>query len=519
MRIIKDYGNFANNARKHAIGMMTAFGVYEYDEGSNEVRLSERSREVRNALTENYQLVPLWASFAIGVECLLKAVLCKHECLHIRKGKLSERVDDLQKHAANYVDAKRVLLGAGSIEVTARDNEWLREQLENAGIDRLYDIDTSPLGYNIGRLKDLHSKKVITEEERWLLTNSLLVLKDVRRNVDLHSFHSVTIGGSFNGDLENLYFPAINLLLNVYNRVGGTPCGPKGVGGRTHDDHGQPCAVGVPLAVTCATRRTDPYLDRGGKSDVSRVVERITMGLEHTDRWAGRHGPTPGNPYLNPPQVREGDKQSRPLAPGLWLLAGIGLLCGVVLLLAMADWITISLTPAPMKTEEVAVDGDRKTRIIRFDGKSWKWAGVYPGGIDYCFFEGEVYSCESPDIRLLVLRPTPERDDLYERIHVTQRKNPYGGWVNDGVEETWLGEGPTRHEIAHFKMGKLHGEAKGWDEMGRLDRREQYYNDLEHGMHESWYSNGQKEDEIMYHFGEQISLKSWNPDGSPFVRD
>ena len=239
------------------------------------------------------------------------------------------------------------------------------------------------------------------------------------------------------------------------------------------------------------------------------------MGLEHTNRSAAPQEPTPGNPDLNPPQVQEGDKQSRGLAPILWVVPGIGFLCVVVL---AVHWTTIFPTPAPVRT---GTDAKQKSRVIRFDGQSWNWAGVYPGGIDYCFFEGDVYTCESPGIRLLVLRPTPERGNFYERIHAIQRKTPHGGWLNDGIHESWLREGPSRHEISHFKMGKLHGEFKAWDETGRLVSRQQYYNDMEHGLHESWYSNGQKEYEVVYQSGVEISGKVWNPDGSPFsfVRD
>lgn len=216
--ISKDFSTFAENTRKHALGMMTAFGVYEYDESSNRLNLASNAQEIRADLHKKYQLVPLWASFGIGVECLLKGVLCRHECMPVRKGKVSERVGELRPEGSNYPQAKHVLEGAGSIAVTAQGNRWLERMFAEKGIDKLFDIDTCPLNDNINALKQLVTKGLITREERWSLYNAIVVLKDVRRNVDVHTFYSITIGGSFNGDLENLYLPAVNLLLDVYCR-------------------------------------------------------------------------------------------------------------------------------------------------------------------------------------------------------------------------------------------------------------------------------------------------------------
>jgi len=64
----------------------------------------------------------------------------------------------------------------------------------------------------------LVNRGIISRDERWQLHTALQVLLDVRRNVDAHTFFGITVGGSFNGDLEDLYLPAVNLLLDVYNR-------------------------------------------------------------------------------------------------------------------------------------------------------------------------------------------------------------------------------------------------------------------------------------------------------------
>jgi hypothetical protein len=218
VKLSKGLGRFAENAREHAIRLMGAFGVFTYDEACNTVVLAADADVRRSKMAEQHQLVPMWASFSIGVECLLKAVLCHHESLPIKKGKVSERLSHLRPEGKNYGDARHVLTFVGGIDVYAEPDTWLSRQLAAEGIDKLYDVNTGTLEDNINALKKLFLKGLITREERWTLHNALLVLKDIRRNIDLHTFHGITVGGSFGGDLEKLYLPAVNLLLEVYSR-------------------------------------------------------------------------------------------------------------------------------------------------------------------------------------------------------------------------------------------------------------------------------------------------------------
>ena len=176
----RDCSNLAELLHRHSIKMMNAFGVYVYDDAQNELRLAVNAGDIRQDLAKQYQLVPLWASFSIGVECLLKAVLCKHECLDMRRNKLSERLTELRAGSANYNAAKTVLQGACQIEVYADSNPWMEKQMADAGITQLFEVNTLTLDDNICRLKRLVvDKKVISSDERWVLSNALVVLKDV----------------------------------------------------------------------------------------------------------------------------------------------------------------------------------------------------------------------------------------------------------------------------------------------------------------------------------------------------
>ncbi len=198
---------------------MTAFRVLQYDEDANVLGFSADAQAIRSELSGKYQLVPMWVSFSVGVECLLKAVLCKHKCLEVQKGKVTSKPDELNKHAANYVAARRVYDAVTPISVTVRTFDWLKTRVESQGVERLFDFNSGTLGNAIGRLGKLVARGIVSADERWQLHNALQVLLNVRRNVDAHTFYGITVGGSINGDLENLYLPAVNLLLDVYNRA------------------------------------------------------------------------------------------------------------------------------------------------------------------------------------------------------------------------------------------------------------------------------------------------------------
>jgi len=227
IEIKKDVSDFAESARKHALGMMTAFGVYEYDGASNQLRLVSNVKDVRRELSKKYHFVPAWACFAIGVECLLKAVLCRHECMQVRRGKVSQRHGELRPAGSNHSQAKHILGLVASIVAVAKSNAWLEGMLHKKNITKLYDIDTHALRNNIEALACLVKKDLMTEAERWSLHNALVVLTNVRRNVDLHTFYGLTVGGPFrvkdggsviSDEIEDLYLPAVNLLLDIYNR-------------------------------------------------------------------------------------------------------------------------------------------------------------------------------------------------------------------------------------------------------------------------------------------------------------
>jgi len=207
---------------KHAVGLITAFEVFRYDEIDNEITESEHANEIRATLGQKYQLIPLWLSFSTGTECLAKAVLIKHDALDISSKAKTEKYKQLRNKASNYQEClpPYEFLNSYYIDYTTNQNLTpfeLRCVKEN--LTHLYNLQIGTMDKVIQSFKKLHEKNIISEDDHLCLANSLQVLTDIRRNIDAHTFHMLTVGANINGDLANLYLPAINKLLKIYQNA------------------------------------------------------------------------------------------------------------------------------------------------------------------------------------------------------------------------------------------------------------------------------------------------------------
>lgn len=170
-----------------------------------------------------------WLSFCVGVECLCKAVLIEHKSLPIKKRNVLSK-HDMRTHFENYQELKEYraekkedihhsVYRTGNHQVKASENEWLQNQFDKNDINYSIEINSRTLGYiyNHG-FEDLHEKEIINEEEKISLEKGIQTLTDVRRNVDAHIYLKSRTVGSINNDIEKIYLPNINLLLNTFKR-------------------------------------------------------------------------------------------------------------------------------------------------------------------------------------------------------------------------------------------------------------------------------------------------------------
>ena len=201
---------------EHAMNLITAFGVFELAEGA--IRGSAKADDIRRQLGERKMLVPLWLSFSTGIEILAKAACVRHGVLSVARNDASTRA--IEQGASNHASAAAVYDFAKSyvIDYSGTDTDPFEQSCVGAGILNVYDINLGTLGGMPRCLQRMLEQGLINLDEKLCVQNALQTLADIRRNVDVHTFHGLTVGANLNGDLDNLYLPAANILLDIFNR-------------------------------------------------------------------------------------------------------------------------------------------------------------------------------------------------------------------------------------------------------------------------------------------------------------
>lgn len=200
-----------------SIIFMTCFDRFEYDESKHQIKECSNIEEVIKSLADKQQITPFWISFSVGYEFLFKAILTKYEALSFRKTRASTRINNF-KPCSNIESIKRVYSFVADSYIVAPKNPYIQNELKNTEIDHLYDFSIGTLGRSLENLQILEDKKIISADERAFLDNASHTLLDIRRNIDVHTFLLLNIAGSLNGDLKDVYIPAINLMLDIYHR-------------------------------------------------------------------------------------------------------------------------------------------------------------------------------------------------------------------------------------------------------------------------------------------------------------
>jgi hypothetical protein len=216
-KILRSLQEFDVMLKEHSIGLITAFGVFEYDSLANVINESSRAEEIRSELGIKYQLIPLWISFSTGVECLAKSVLIKHDALEISNKSKTNKYKRLRNEASNYQASLQPyeLINAFQIDYSKEPLTAFEWRCVHKGVTHLYNLEIGTMWDVINSLGKLQQKSIIDDDQSLCLANALQVLADLRRNIDAHTFHGLIVGKSINGDLDQLYLPAINLLLRL----------------------------------------------------------------------------------------------------------------------------------------------------------------------------------------------------------------------------------------------------------------------------------------------------------------
>ena len=200
------------NLYEYALEMIGCFGDFRLSEDGRSVAWAKETKTAGSGLSS-----AMWLCFCVGVECLTKAVLIKYEVSIISNSRTTRDVNKLRQ-AGNIEAAKSVFGWIQAMELYANSWNWMKRQLRRNDITRFYDLSARTFDKARKSLPELVKRGVMAVDECKSLQNAILVLASLRRNPIAHTAPRLRVHGSINGDIESLYVPAVNKLIEVYHR-------------------------------------------------------------------------------------------------------------------------------------------------------------------------------------------------------------------------------------------------------------------------------------------------------------
>ena len=107
-----------------------------------------------------------------------------------------------------------------------------------------------------------------------------------------------------------------------------------------------------------------------------------------------------------------------------------------------------------------------------------------------------------------------EQLEYHENGQLALRQN-YKNNLWHGLKEKWNSDG-VLIEKTEFKDGRLHGKEERWHDNGKKKSVTHFENGERSGLMEEWYENGTKRSEIMYHHDFRVGVsKTWHESSNP----
>lgn len=209
MVIIQDFSDIHDAVYNKALYHITNNEYLQKDE-SGDFKLADNAKEIagEEMKTTTYPFSSFWLEFSLGTEYLAKAVLIKHQV------DIFTNKSDKYKPGSLYA-SKEIEKG---FKNSANSNTWLSTLLEEKEIEFVKQLNTGTLG-NIWstHVSKLYDKEIITKLEFDAIKYDLKHLATHRRNNDMH-FYFKNNNFMTDADVEKIYIPLVNLLVDVYNR-------------------------------------------------------------------------------------------------------------------------------------------------------------------------------------------------------------------------------------------------------------------------------------------------------------
>lgn len=231
-KIYHDFDNWDRSLFDYAKQLISNKDILEFNNNDLLAFSNDYKSKCNDLFHQIIEAHLYWIGFGVGIECLAKAVLIKHNVMTITKRKFSSNLppqfptsfpsyDDKQAYQATHSPDiyQKVYLYVESIDIQVTNGTWLDNEFVRLNIRHPFEINTPTLGSICNtEIQKLLIANIITNDESNLLKNGLELFTKMRRNVDAHVFLKSRVIGSINSDIENVYIPIINLLVNIYKR-------------------------------------------------------------------------------------------------------------------------------------------------------------------------------------------------------------------------------------------------------------------------------------------------------------
>lgn len=232
MAIIKRMDQFSDQLFDYSLKQFasTRFLAVENDS----VSLKPNYRELLDDDDKTIAILNFWIIFSVAFECLVKAVLIRHEKNGVFLAALSFERDTSQKpvdYEVTGVRGEDVVSwsyddGVLSItrdyfkqgtKVEVQTAGWLQGEFSRHGYEYLRQVRTCNLGNTAELASSLMRAKGYENEDADELEFAIRHLTATRRNRDLHCYFGEAILIN-NNDLPGIYLPAVNRLIELFRQ-------------------------------------------------------------------------------------------------------------------------------------------------------------------------------------------------------------------------------------------------------------------------------------------------------------
>ena len=202
----------------HGLEMIQCNDFFSVNDKNIVTYNEEKLPEIFTDRSKMVEIFAAWFCFENGINSLSRAMLIKHESFTLVKNNPPEYF--LIGDSDSLKDECLEVINSYSDPLSFTRDCWLKDQCEKLEISRSGDISNRAIDF-IDLIKDLtklRKIKVITDKESYQIYNSYASLMAFRTK-QFFVFTQKASPDNLSNDINNIFVPLVNLLIDVYHRL------------------------------------------------------------------------------------------------------------------------------------------------------------------------------------------------------------------------------------------------------------------------------------------------------------